>query len=282
MSFESTRWTSNTPHPFAPAPGAGVGEMLDRRQRKPATVNFESGFAAEAFGAEYTLPDQIVKAKGPFIVKRKPVGLGETPAALIQIYFTDRGTINQAQLDQNIFGAIKQRGFIMSAGTKFESLPVSWAWRKMPAADKYTKDLYFPVVVTPKYLDGMVYSGSAVSSAELMDANFSPTAAVLAKLPKQLWVYTFAVTNPQKQFTDADGAQVLTLLKKSWSVVLPYAGASAYGYVTLLGAKPDVFGNGVVPVPTPTPVPTPDPTPEAKKNWWWLLAAAAAVYSQMG
>jgi hypothetical protein len=114
-----------------------------------------------------------------------------------------------------------------------------------------------------------------------MDANFSPTAAILAKLPKQLWVYTFAVTNPQKQFTDADGAQVLTLLKQSWSKLLPGAGASAYGHVTLLGAKPDVF-NGTVPVPVPVPVPTPTPTPENKSNWWWLLAAAAAVYSQMG
>ena len=271
MSFESTFWTSTVAQPFEPAPGAGMSGL-----RKPATVNFESGFAAEPVETDYALPAQVVTANGPFVVTKKIVNAGEIPAALVQLYLTDRGSTNQAQLDQSIFTAIKNAGFRMSIGSKFDPLSVQWAWRKMPAADKYTKDLYYPVVVSPKSLDGMVYSGSAVSSAELMDANFVPTAAILAKLPKQLWVYTFAVTNANNQFTDADGAQLLTVLKQAWSSALPKTGTSAYGYITLLGANPSVFG-----LPS-GPTPGPAPTPDKNKSWLWLLAVAAAAYSQMG
>lgn len=266
MSFESTSWTTTVPHPFATAPGAGG---LGNTRRRAATVAFESGFAAEPVGAEYVLPGSVVKAQGPFRVSKKPVLAGQIPAALIQIYFTDRGAINQGSLDQGVYTPIQGRGFRMSA-SKFEPISVQWGWRKQAAADKYTKDLYFPVVVAPKSIEGMVYSGSAISSAELMDANFAPTAALLARLPKQIWVYTFGVTNPNDQFTDADGAQVLTLLKAAWSNTLPQAGASAYGYVTLLGADPSVF-NG----PSPTPV-------GGKKSPWLWLLGAAVLYSQMG
>lgn len=267
MSFESTQWTNNSPTPFGPAPGAGVGGFIRRR---PANVDFQSGFALEALGAEFTLPDQIIKAKGPFTVKKTDVQPGQVPAALIQIVFTDRGAVNSGNLDQGIFNAIKAAGFIMSVFSRFYSIDVTWVWRKQPAADKYTKDLYFPVVSAPAGtqaapFDGLVYSGSAISSAQLMDANFVPSAALLATLPKQLWVYSFAVTNKDRQFTDADGAAILTSLKTAWANTFPPLGASAYGYVTLTGAAPDVFESS--------------PTPVAKRSnaWLWLIGAAIAA-----
>lgn len=269
MSFETSKWTSTSPTPFGPAPGAGLSGV----RRRQADINFQSGFALEAFGAEYTLPDQIIKAKGPFTVTQQPVLVGQIPAALIQIVFTDRGAINQGALDQGIFTAIQSKGFRMSASSRFYAVDVQWVWRKQAAADKYTKDLYFPVVSVPAGsaaapFNGMVYSGSAISSAQMLDANFMPTAELLAKLPKQLWVYSFAVTNPNNQFTDADGAQVLTLLKADWSQTLPPLGASAYGYVTLLGADPSLFDGNVQPI--------------VKKNnaWLWVIGAAiAAAYT---
>jgi hypothetical protein len=117
-------------------------------------------------------------------------------------------------------------------------------------------------------LNGMVYSGSAISTAQLMDANFMPTPELLAKLPRQVWIYSFAVTGPNSQFSTADGAKVLTLTKTAWGKTLPALGASAYGYMTLMGADPSIFDKAG---PGPSPI-------AAKSNLWlWLIGAAVVA-----
>lgn len=267
MSFETTSWTSTRPFPFGPAPGGGLSGV----RRKQADLSFESGFALEAFGAEYTLPDEIIKAKGPFTVTRKDVITGQVPAALVQMVFTDRGAINQGVLDQDIYMPIKAAGLRMSAATRFYPVDVNWEWRKQDSKD-YGGGRYFPVVVAPAgspaaSLDGLVYAGSAISASQLLDSNFMPSAELLAKLPKQLWIYSFAVTNPNNQFTNANGAQLLTAMKSAWANTLPGLGASAYGYVTLMGADASVF----------EAPPGPEPIAKKSNTWLWLLGAAVVA-----
>lgn len=287
MSFESTKWTSNSPAPFAPAPGAGYEGV------RPASTNYESGFAVSPAYEDWSLSDENVKvARWAFKVRKKRVLQGQVPSALVQIYLTDRGAFTQPQLDVSFFTPIRNTGFLMNVGgSKLESLPVTWGWKREPAADKYTRDLYYPVVVSPSSLAGMKYAGNAISNAEMMDLSFSPNDAQLARLPKQLWVYSFAVTDPNKQMTNADAAQLLTLLKAGWISSFPQADAYGYGYVTFVGAKPSVFDGPVPPPPLPpfpppppppSPIPTPEPISTTKSNFLLLVLAAAAAFYTWG
>lgn len=123
--------------------------------------------------------------------------------------------------------------------------------------------------------------GSAITSTQLLDAHFMPTPELLAKLPRQLWIYSFAAAKPNSQFTDADGAQLLTVMKTAWGRTLPAVGASAYGYVTLMGADESVFvvpPGPIPPSPTPGPFPPTPPGPVARSSaWMWLLGAAVVA-----
>jgi hypothetical protein len=268
MTFQSTKWTSTVPTPFGPAPGAGLGVM----RRKLANVNYDRGFAVSGLGEEYVLPDEILRVKGPFTVSEQPVMAGQVPAALLQLVFTDRGAANQGALDQGIYTMLGANGFRLSNATRFYPIDVTWVWRKQPAPDKTSPALYFPVVANPPgtqgaMLNGMVYSGSAISTAQLMDAHFMPTPELLAKLPKQVWLYSFAITGPNNQFGAADGAKALTVMKTAWGKTLPDLSASAYGYMTLLGADPSIFEKS-----------SPVPGPMAKSNLWlWLLGTAVVM-----
>ncbi len=258
-SLDSTRWTSTAITPFGPAPGAGVGLGVGlgagvRRPRRAATTAFESGFAAEPVGAETQADElRVLAKKWAITVTKKSVAQGEVPAALVQFYFTDRGVISQGILDKNLYGVAKNAGYKVSKTAKFEPIPVTWTWKHDKQAD-----FYYPVVKQPVVLAGMPYAGNAV---KLPVYSEKAASAATANLPSQLYVYTFAVTTGENSFTDEDGAKLLTLLRQA-ILSQPYQTAAAYANVrvTLLGANPEVFGNGVTPEPTP-PSPKPGPSP---------------------
>jgi hypothetical protein len=248
-TLESTRWTSNSPRPFARAPGAGLGDGIVRRPRRAATTSYESGFAADPVGGEQE-PIRVL-GSWPVTVTKKAVLQGEIPAALVQLYFTDRGTVSQTALDEGIYKRVREGGFKVSRASKFEPVAVKWAWKHDTQAD-----FYYPVVSSPAKLAGMKYAGNAI---QLPAYNAAPSD--LAKLPSKLYVYTFAVTTKENVFSDGDGAKLLSLLRMTLGNTLPVTKAYANVHVTLLGSKPSVFNGGVTPSPGPAPGPTPGPSP---------------------
>jgi hypothetical protein len=255
-SLDATSWTATSITPFGPAPGAGRGlgfggDALQRRPRRAATLNYESGFAAEAVvgpdGTANFEDQRIQAAKWQFVLAQRPVAQGEIPSALVQLVYTDRGLLTLPQLDGQVAGLLKRSGFKVSKATKFEALPVAWKWQKLSGG------IYVPVVKAPVAFVGTRYSGSA-----LMETPFREDPAILAKLPSVLYVYTFAVTSDQNTLTDADGARLLTLLKQAY-LSLDSAKAYGRGYVTLLGSLPSLFNGDGPYIPNGRRIPTPGP-----------------------
>jgi hypothetical protein len=254
MTFEigtlgSTKWTSTVPTPFGPAPGAGLGDGVQRRPRRAATTDYESGFAADPVTTEYTFSKASI-AQGldkSYVAKTQPVAQGQIPAALVQLYFTDRGTATKTLLDRGVFDVMRSAGFQVSRTTKFDPLLVQWKKQNIPGTD-----FFRAVVASPASIAGMMYGGSALGDEQIA------TDATMVNLPNSIYVYTFAVTTAKDTFTDAEGAKLLTLLKQTLGRVLPASGGYAAKHVTLMGAAPDVF---IGPKPAPTPDPTPGPTP---------------------
>ena len=266
MSFESTRWTSNTPRPFGPAPGAGVGAFGDatvRRSRRKASLRgFESGFAAEP-ADEITFEEERVEGK--WVVREKPVLQGQIASALVQLYLTDRGTLTQSKLDGSVLKAVKAAGFKASRAVKLETVGVSWKWQHEP-------DFYYPIVSVPKNLAGLKYAGNALKLPV-----YSPTSSDLAKLPGRIYVYTFAATSTQNTMSDAEAAKLLSVLKAALGGILGPAGAYAAPFFTRLGSPPEVFDGpvGPTPGPGPEPEPTPGPSPVAVVGASFLVLVAA-------
>jgi len=223
----STRWTSNSPRPFARSPGAGVGGLP------------MSGFSATP--ADIQGEDMYAFAKRwDFEVVRLPLEVGKIPSMLVQLRFTDRGTFAFAgQLDAQILPPLRAAGFKVSKATSFNPVAVSWKTQAL------SSDLYYPVVAAPPELAGIRYSGNAVTlpwtSTQAVDV------AELGKLPSSLYIYTFAVTSKDNTMSDAQGAQVLSLVQ-NWKNSQPKAYAT--GKMTLLGSDLNVFerGGGVTPL----------------------------------
>lgn len=229
--FGSTRWSSTSIAPFGPAPGANaLGEGMSRHPRQKATTDFESGFAAEPVESEFVAPGETVLGRWPVKVMQRSVTQGQIPAALVQVYLTDRGTLTQPQLDQGLLQAVRGAGYRISKAVKLEPVSVTWVWRHEP-------DFYYPVVSTPSNLAGMKYAGNAITLPA-----YSAAPAELAKLPRQMYVYTFAATTAQSTMTDADAAKLLSTLKAAMASTLPAAQAYANVYFTRLGAPEDAFG----------------------------------------
>jgi hypothetical protein len=212
------KWTSNSPRPFARAPGAGVGGFHD------------SGFAADRAADEVTLDPLLVLGKGPFTVKREPIGGGMVPSMLVQMYYTDRGTLTKERLDTQVRDLFKKAGYRTSRATSFASLPVSWRWHHVAQGD-----FYYPVISAPANIAGMRYSGSALSLPV-----YEASADDLARLPRTINVYTIAVTSGHQTMSDGDAAQTLTLLKQAM-VNMASAGGYAHVVATIKGAPQDVF-----------------------------------------
>ena len=230
MELGSTRWTANTPRPFARAPGSGMAAL------------HESGFAVSPAGGVEMDPI-LVLGKGPFTVVREPVATGTVPSLVARFRYTDRGTVTQAVLDKQIKGLLDASKLRTSRATSFKAEKVTWKWEKATDGAVF----YYPVVATPASMAGMRYSGNHVSLPV-----YEPTDAVLGQLPNEVWIYTIAVTSAQNSMTDAEAAQVLTLLKQA---MVNMANTQSYANVliTLRGCPPEVFGP--VPVnPLPTPV----------------------------
>lgn len=226
MEFEglaSTRWTSNTPRPFARAPGSGTQGL--------------SGFAASP--ATIQGDDILVTAKKwAFEVVRLPIEAGKIPSMLLQLRFTDRGTFSfVGQLDAQILPMLKKAGFKTSKATSFTPIGVKWARAALGG------DLYYPVVQSPAELAGLRYSGNAVTlpwtSAQ------SVSASELSKLPSNIYVYTVAVTSNDNTMTDAQGAQALSVIH-TW-LQNQNAGAYMTGKATVLGSDPSIFPGPITP-----------------------------------
>jgi len=232
MELGSTRWTSNSPRPFARAPGAGLSAYQ---------AKYTSGFSAElvnglvpappAGKTGVTMDPILVLGKGPFTVRKEPIAADDIPSMLVRFRYTDRGGLTKTDMDKNLHAFLQKAGFKVSKATKLESVPVTWKWEYDKPAD-----FYYPVVLAPQAMSGMRYSGNAVSLPV-----YTADADKLAKLPKQVWVYTFAVTSAHETMTDGEAAQVVTLLKQA---MVNMAKFNAYANVELVvkGAPRGVFG----------------------------------------
>lgn len=267
-SLSGTRWTSNNVAPFSRAPGAGLRGLAPISgqpglfRRRPSTTDFESGFAADPVGSGTMEPDILVLGQGPFTVKRQAVAQGEVPSALIQFYYTDRGTLTKARLDKDVADLLKKNGFKVSRATRFEPISVTWRWQHEP-------DFYYPVVATPSSLAGMRYAGNALQLPV-----YTQSAADLAKVPTQIYVYTLAVTTDKNTMTDADAARVLTQLRQAM-VGMDNAKAYANVHVTTLGSSPDVFGDSTSTEPL-------SPVVKAGISSLILVAAVQLLSSHVG
>ena len=244
MELGAAKWTSNTPHPFSKAPGAGLGST-----RWTSTVPtpfgpapgggmgggmFESGFAAQPQSID--MDAERILAKGPFSVKKEEVTPGDIPSMVIRFRYTDRGSLTKAQLDTNVKAFLKKAGYKVSKASSFKPVNVTWKWGTIGVEASGDVPLYVPVVATPPPYEGLRYAGS-VFGAPL----YAPDAKALSPMPNQIWVYTVAITSAADTMTDGESAQALTLLKQAMINMAP---ANAYATVlaTLRGCPRDVFG----------------------------------------
>jgi len=225
-ALASTRWTSTVPHPFAPAPGGGMGYI--------------SGFHAAPANEEITVDPLLVLGRGPFTVKKEPFVSGQTPSMVVRFVFTDRGRANKSVLDAQVRELMRKAGYKTSKVTSFKSEPVTWRWQQDKGGT-----FYMAVVQTPKKWAGMRYAGQALGVGPV----YEPDAALLGKLPTQLWVYTVALTTAYDTMSDADGAQTITLLKQAM-VNMANAGVGSYAHViaTVRSCPSEVFGKVIKPV----------------------------------
>ncbi len=244
MELGATKWTSNSPRPFARAPGAGLGStrgaptVPTRFGPVPGGGSmggmFESGFAAQEQSID--MDAERILAKGPFTVKKEPIAAGDIPSMVIRFRYTDRGSLTKDRLDTKVKEFLKKAGFKVSKASSFKPVNVTWKWGTMGVEAAGDVPLYVPVVSTPAAYEGLRYAG-AVFGAPL----YAPEAKALEPMPNQIWVYTMAITSAADTMTDGEAAQGLTLLKQAMINMAP---ANAYGtvLVVLRGCPRDVFG----------------------------------------
>lgn len=229
--LSGAKWTDNSPRPFARSPGAGLNG-----------VDLQSGFAADnvvSFADE--APTTII-GKGDVSVRKLPIAQGKIPSLLIKRILTDRGTVTQELLDTALKEGLKSAGFRVSKASSFEAVPVSWQW-----FHETQGDFYYPIISKPPQFAGLKYSGNAIPLPDHTGDN-----ALLAKLPANVYVYTFAATSDNNTMSDADAAKALTVLTAiTKQATTQLAGAQSYGTIdlTVLGSDPDIFPKPPIPVP---------------------------------
>ncbi len=223
IQLGTARWTSTNPHPFAPAPGGGMGGLASTRWTSTVPTPFgpapgagsmgevyNSGFAAQPVAdPSISLEPEVITSKGPITVVHGPRKDGETPSLVISMRFTDRGAITQELLDKQIHAFLKTTGFKVSKAASFKAVNVSWRWGKMGAEAAGDVALYVPEVASGPYA-GLRYAGAAYP-----EPLYQPSPQTLARMPRQIWVYTMAVTSAHNTMSDGDAAQALTLLKQA-------------------------------------------------------------------
>lgn len=244
MELGATKWTSNTPRPFARAPGAGLGAA-----RWTSTVPtpfgpapgggsmggmYDSGFAATPQSID--MDAERILAKGPFSVKKEPIAGSDIPSMVIRFRYTDRGALTKGQLDTRVKAFLKKAGFKVSKASSFKPVNVAWKWGTMGAEAAGDVPLYVPVVASPPAYEGLRYAGAVFG-----EPLYAPDAKALEPMPNQIWVYTVAITSAADTMSDGESAQALTLLKQAMINMAP---ANAYGTVlaTVRGCPRDVFG----------------------------------------
>jgi len=220
--------TVNEAKPQEPRTGGGGGGRFGGM--------FEEGLAAEPVPSpDITLEPERILAKGPFTVKREAITPGDTPSLVVRMRYTDRGTLTQKQLDDNVKALLKKSGFKTSIASSFKPQDVTWRWGTIGKEAAGDVVLYVPEVSSPPAYEGIRYAGSLFPNPL-----YDPSANVLATMPNQIWVYTVAVTSGRSTMTDGDAAQALTLLKQAMVNMAP-AGGYASVLITLRGCPPGLF-----------------------------------------
>jgi hypothetical protein len=256
MELGSSRWTDNSPHPFGPAPGGGTGGLASTRWTSTVPTPFgpapgggsfgavyDSGFAADKVVDFGTEDEIIVNADWKIHVTKKQVAAGKIPSMVLQFFITDRGLADKALLDKHIHSLLQQAGNLVSLQTSFNSEPVTWVWKKEEEVPGFA--FYYPVVEQPAKWAGLRYSGSALDSSAIHD----PTDEMLKRLPNHVFIYTMAVTSPNKSMEDGDSAQILTLVKQGLiDINKSGAGLSAQIAGTVTGCPESVFKRKTPPV----------------------------------
>jgi len=198
-----------------------------------------SGFSADLEPSVLDFDDEKVIAQPDIEVTREPVRGADIPAMLIKLRYTDRGGISKGILDAQVKGLFQRTGYKTSLATSFVPVNVLWRWERLRTEATGDRELYIPVVAGGPY-QGLRYSGSAYP-----EPLYQPNADTLAKMPNQIWVYTVAVTSARNTMSDAEGAQVVTLLKQA--IVNMYgSGASLSARATQRGCPLSVFDKPVV------------------------------------
>lgn len=238
----STKWTSNTPHPFARAPGGGMGLA-------------SSGFEAQEQSID--MDEERIESLGPFTVERQEIKPGDIPSMVIKFRYTDRGTLTKAKLDAKVKTFLAQSGYRTSKASSFQPANVTWKWGTIGVEASGDVPLYVPVVATPSPYAGIRYSGNKFGAPM-----YTPDMNVLAPLPNQIWIYTVVITSSADTMTDGESAQALTLLKQAMVNMAP---ALAYSTVliTLRGCPLGVFKTKLA------------STPLAKAGWSSLILYVA-------
>jgi hypothetical protein len=220
MELGSARWTSTAVQPFTPAPGAGVGGLGSTRWTSTVPTPFGPAPGGGSFGAVYdsgfaaTREGQVIQtepgkrtyvemeaekvlAKGPFTVIEGPQTEGEIPSIVVNMRFTERGTITQAALDKSTLDLLRGAGFKTSKKSAFKSVKVRWTWGKIGAQAAGDVPLYVPQVADGPY-KGLRYAGPKFMQAGL----YEPEPKVLAAMPPVIWVYSLAATSAHSTMTD--------------------------------------------------------------------------------
>jgi hypothetical protein len=206
---------------------------------------YESGFAATPVSGGVTkLDDQQILVQGLTVV-REPVTGNDIPSLVIRMRYTDRGTASQGVIDAQVRTILEKAGFRVSRATSFKPQDVTWKWQLIGKEAAGDVPIYVPVVATPAEYAGLKYAGSAFP-----EPLYQPTAAALAKLPNQIWVYTIGVTSAQNTMTDGEAAQGLTLLKQAMVNLANTTHSAVNVRVTARGCPESLFQ----PKPGPSPI----------------------------
>jgi hypothetical protein len=221
--LESTRWTDNSPHPFGPAPGGGVGSLASTKWTSTVPTPFgpapgggsfggvyDSGFAAEPVEPVEDVDfadDHIVNADWKIHVTKKQIAAGMVPSMVLQFFITDRGLSDKATFDKNFHHFLQAAGFKVSLKTSFNTEPVTWRWKTVEEVPGFASS--YPVVAAPSKWAGLTYAGNAIATNTI-----NPTDEILKRVPNHVYIYTMAVTSANKQMSDGDAAQVITLVKQ--------------------------------------------------------------------
>jgi hypothetical protein len=259
MELGSARWTDNTPRPFGPAPGGGVGSLGSTRWTSTVPTPFgpapgggsfggvyDSGFAADPvteYGEGEMADDWIVKGEWDINVIKKPVAAGKVPSMVLQFFITDRGIADKASLDKDVHDFLKASGYKVSLKTSFQTVPVTWKWAKEASVPGL--DFYHAAIATPAKYAGLWYAGSAMS-----DTIYTPSDELLKKVPNHVYIYTMALTSASNTMTDGDSAQALTLIKQGLINMNRDLGVRIYTQInaTITGCPHSVFVTPVKPV----------------------------------